>query len=946
MQLWEREGELAAVDAAIGGALSGEGSVLALEGPAGIGKTQVVQAAQARAADRGMRVLSARGGELERDFPNGVVRQLVERPLLTAPPDARDQILGGPAAPAARALGLAGGGAADAASAAADQEFAVIHGLYWLVANLSEEQPLMLSVDDAHWADQPSLRFLAYLAPRVRELPVLLLVAARTGEATESTPVLAQLLDDPAAVRLLPRPLSPEATASLLRTRLGAEPDASFAETCHAVTHGNPFLLRQLAEAVEHDGLPPTAEGAGRVRGLGPRTVARAILLRLSRLPQEAAALARAVAVLGAEVSLLDAGALAHLDAAATAQAADLLRGIDVLAPGEPLSFVHPIVRSAIYADLPESERAAWHGRAAAVLRDRGAGAVALGPHLLATLPAGDPAAAAALVDAGRQARREGATAISVRFFARALAEPPPPDQAASVLADLGTAEVAAGDPAGAADHLAAAVEETADPVERARLALPYARAVAARDGHEASAAVLVAAIEQVEGVDRDLALRLESELAALGGQRDRYTPGLAERLARHSELPGRSAAECLILASHAGTAAMTGGRADESVAIARRALNDDILLREEGPECVPFYHAVVVLTICDDVATARAALDEAFLTARASGSAYGFAAASLAAGFLEWRLGNVVAAERESGAAMDVLGEHPAYGPMLVGNQVLAMVERGHLDEAEGLLTAFGWLAAPPDAVPAIRVLLGRSALRLARNRPEDALADALESGGREQRWGLRDYELGWRTYAALAHRRLDATDEAQRLAVEHLELSRGFGAKTPLGRALRFAGLVEDGGDAIALLQEAVDVLEAAPGRLEHAHALVAFGAALRRAGRRSAARDPLRAGMDAARACGAAALVEAAHAELTAAGARPRKLMFSGVESLTASERRVAELAAGGLGNREIAAELFVTVKTVENHLSRVYNKLDIRSRAQLAGALGGEPEAQMV
>jgi DNA-binding CsgD family transcriptional regulator len=161
-------------------------------------------------------------------------------------------------------------------------------------------------------------------------------------------------------------------------------------------------------------------------------------------------------------------------------------------------------------------------------------------------------------------------------------------------------------------------------------------------------------------------------------------------------------------------------------------------------------------------------------------------------------------------------------------------------------------------------------------------------------------------------------------------------------VGNALRVQGLVVGGTEGVELLHEAVDTLTRSPARLAHAHALIDLGGAMRRSGRRQDARPSLREGLEAARRCGATALVERAHAELVTAGARPRRLMFSGVESLTASERRVAAMAADEMSNREIAQALFITVKTVENHLSRVYGKLDIHSREELSAALAEDHE----
>jgi DNA-binding CsgD family transcriptional regulator len=193
------------------------------------------------------------------------------------------------------------------------------------------------------------------------------------------------------------------------------------------------------------------------------------------------------------------------------------------------------------------------------------------------------------------------------------------------------------------------------------------------------------------------------------------------------------------------------------------------------------------------------------------------------------------------------------------------------------------------------------------------------------------------WRSDAALALLALGDDRRARELADEELELARAWGAPRPLGRALRVAGLARGGDAGLALLGDAVDVLEPSPARLEHAKALVELGAGLRRANRRADARPPLRRGLELAMICGATPLSERAETELLATGARLGRIALSGVESLTPSERRVADLAASGASNREIAQALFVTVKTVEVHLSSAYRKLDIASRRELSGAL---------
>ena len=234
--------------------------------------------------------------------------------------------------------------------------------------------------------------------------------------------------------------------------------------------------------------------------------------------------------------------------------------------------------------------------------------------------------------------------------------------------------------------------------------------------------------------------------------------------------------------------------------------------------------------------------------------------------------------------------------------------------------------------------LLAARGRLRLAELRPAEALDDLLAAGKLLVR--LRSPSpttAPWRSDAALARLALGARAEAKALAAEEVALAEASGVPRALGVALRAAGLAEEGQRGIELLRRAVGVLEGSAARLEHARAMTDLGAALRRAGCRVESREVLRPALDFAHRCGALALTRRARTELIAAGGRPRRLMLSGVASLTPSERRVAQLAAAGLANREIAQHLFVTARTVEGHLTHAYQKLDITSREQLPAAL---------
>ncbi|MEA2443496.1 MAG: hypothetical protein QOJ12_788, partial [Thermoleophilales bacterium] len=216
-----------------------------------------------------------------------------------------------------------------------------------------------------------------------------------------------------------------------------------------------------------------------------------------------------------------------------------------------------------------------------------------------------------------------------------------------------------------------------------------------------------------------------------------------------------------------------------------------------------------------------------------------------------------------------------------------------------------------------------------------------ALAAGELANAWGaVNPSVVGWRSTAALASLQLGDRDEAARLAAENLELAEAYGAPRALGIALRVDGVVTGGERGIESLERAVDLLSASGADLEHARALAELGAALRRARRRAEAREPLRAALDLATRCGATPLAERAHAELAATGARPRRVVLSGADALTAREREVAQMAAAGGGNVQIAQALFVTRGTVEKHLEAVFRKLGIHSRDEIAAALIGD------
>jgi AAA ATPase domain len=285
LALLERDAALARIDQCLWEAAAGNGSLLLLEGPPGIGKTRLVLATAGRGRELGLVTLSGRGSELERDFAYGLVRQLFEAPLVAASPAERAELFAGAAGRAARLFGVPTPGE-DAIEALLDPSFAILHGLYWLCANLGRRSPLLLCIDDAHWADQASLRFLNYLVRRLAELPIAVVAATRPAESPEGSPLLAALTADPSSEVLVLAPLSERAVADLVRLGLGAEVESVFARACHELTGGVPFLVQELIRTIVEEGIEPTSAVASRVSALAPADPARGSRPRRARRPR------------------------------------------------------------------------------------------------------------------------------------------------------------------------------------------------------------------------------------------------------------------------------------------------------------------------------------------------------------------------------------------------------------------------------------------------------------------------------------------------------------------------------------------------------------------------------------------------------------------------------------------------------------------------------------
>jgi DNA-binding CsgD family transcriptional regulator/Flp pilus assembly protein TadD len=925
--LVERELELETVARLLAGARASSGGAIVFEGPAGIGKSSLLAAARTTAA-ADMCVLSARGGELERELPFGIVRQLLEE-VVTTDAEERGTLLAGAAALAKPVLL-----AADP-EAVAEPSFSALHGLYWLTINLTGSQPVLVAVDDAHWADLASLRWLIYLARRLAGVPLALVLATRTAEPGPVQELHDELLVIPEVSVLQPGGLSEQAIATLAAQSLVTEPDPAFVTACRRATGGNPFLLLELLGELQRRGIAPSRENARLAGQLSSHGVGRAVRARLRRLPPACTALARAVAVLGDTAEPPLAARLAGLDDDEASSAADALAAAAIFEPARPLSFVHALVRSSIYSELSSQECARSHLSAARLLAAAGKAADRIAVHLLATRPSGEMETVDMLREAAKEARGRGAPEVAVTYLRRALAEPPSPDLEAALVYELGKAALSAGDLELAIEQLRKATQELGNRAIRAEAANALGSALFITRQPAEALTDLTAVIDELPATEREQGLRLQAtRWAAARGDIAvwRRLQATGERFVITSRRP-RTVGERLQIAVAGYEAARTGTAADARE-LALRALAGGQLLRDPGPESGGFWIAPFVLLLAHaDDDTVRVTT-EVIDWAKQHGSLPAFSMAAQLRAYACLRRGSLADAEADAVTALEHPGV-PGFPPYARITLVNVVVAQRRPSEADEILMGG---ASQPAAPGQIRYLQTRARLQAALQRPEDALADLFECGRLEVEWEIRTPAFGsWRADAAPLLASLGRQEEAGVLAHEELERCRAFGAPGPLGISLRTLGRVESGDTGIELLEQSVAQLERSPRRLERAISLLELGAATRRAGRRADAREPLRKALELATSCGADAVAARAHDELVTAGARPRRDPIESRRNLTASELRVARMAAEGLTNREIAQGLFLTENTIETHLRSVFRKLAIRSRSQLARAL---------
>ena len=935
--LLEREAELAELTGALNRAGEGEGSLVMVEGFAGTGKTRLLECAVEEARDRDMQVLIARGAEVEAAFPFGAVLQLLARRVRDASGDERAQLLAG-AAELATPL-LERGGAPPGPEAA----FSYQHGLYWLVANLAELRPVLVAVDDAHWADVPSLQFLLRLAHGLDELPVAAVVARRLGEEGDAEPWLDRLGESAATICAL-GPLSGAAVAAVVRHAYDSDAEEEFCGACADAAGGNPLYLRELLGALREREIPATGHSARYIDRIDPAGLRRSIGTRLERVGEHAMMLAEAASVVEQGLPLRLVARLADVEHDEATDAAHALAQAEILTSDDPLRFVHPVVRNAVYARVTGHRRAAMHRRAAELLRDEQAEPERIAAHIERADAREEEWAVDALQAAAASARERGAHPTAARWLRRALDEGGAAELRPVLTVQIGLARAAAGDLTALEDVRESAVAIT-DPSERSRY-LIEANQFAFYTGHYSDAAALVrrALASLDDGKHEPLADAMAAALVGLVAVTDETAEGEEARvMARADQILASGGspstpAERLVLAAVASLgfwrAAIPAARVQQLSRATLAGLPGDEI---RGP----MYQPTVVLYATDDYETADAALNLAVDAARRRGFQHLFTVASFTRAGGRYFAGRLAEATADAEAAMQGVRQGiVGFEPAIRGQLARCLLDRGDLDGAAQLLELEDlerWGAFAPFSF----LHEARGLLALAVGRAEEARDAFMAAGALLERIGAHNPAVcAWRSGAALAEHGLGNAEAAQRLVSDELERARAFGAKRAIGVALRAQGIVLGGDEGGAALDEAVTVLDEAGARLEHARALLDRGALKRRGGRPRDARGDLKEALDRAIACDAAGLAERAREELLTAGGRPRRERVSGPAALTPQERRVATMASEGLSNPEIAQALFLTRKTIEAHMRGIFMKLDISSRGELPAALAGD------
>ncbi|PAZ15567.1 hypothetical protein CLM62_12245 [Streptomyces sp. SA15] len=962
--LLERDQELEAIDCALSelrDAVEGvprapRGGLLAFTGEGGLGKTTLIAAARARAAAHGFTVFSGKGGEKEQGLAFRVVRQLMQPTLARMSETERRAFLGSWYDIVGAALGLE---ATDPARM--PDPTGVRDGLDWVMTRLTTmNAPVVLLLDDVHWADAESLDWIASFAPRVADLPLLIVVAYRPDELPSDATSFRTLVERHEKRPHLLSPLGEAGVARIIRDQVGEEAEDEFCAECWEVTGGSPFEAVELAIRLRErqvkgtqDELPVMRELAAAVKGPG-------LIERLKRLGPSTVRFAWAAAVLGGSfspelaadmmvVGSEEAADMAVLGSEEAAEAIEKLRACRILAdgdgPGDSLQFVHPLIATTIYRAIPSSLRVGMHNAAAYAAQVARSDPTIAARHLLEVPCDGSPEAVACLRAAGREHLRAGAPEAARRVLARALREPPPAEDRAELLHELACSTFLI-DPKATVRHLRKALKESGiDPDLRASIVYRLTQALAHTD--ELTEAATVAADEARRAANPRVKLRMQADHFVWSAFRtdEPDSSARSRRLARLADkLTGRGLEERYILGLRAWDTLVRGEPRRTALGYAEQALRGGMSWTDENHGFEVPVAVALLFMYCDQPWRA----EELFAKGMAECKHKGWRGSHLAQGqtllgYIRYRRGCLLEAEELVRAGLDtaerVEGAVPAQW-FAIGILIQSLLARGRTADARRLADSHHYGDVVPNAVifPDPRTVYAE--LLLAEGRLPEAARLLSDVGNWLQ---ARDWRnptwCPWQLHLASALART-APDQAVRHAQDAVKRARDFGAASAIGQALHTLAAVTDGPAALDLYAEAVDHLQRSPAAYELARALVGHGAALIRKGNLQEAADRLYEGLEGAVHCGAEALAVRAREELSAAGLRPLPLRYAQTDTLTVSEHKAAEMTAQGHPVAVVAKELRLREQGVRQLLSAVYRKIGTDA-AGLVSALESFP-----
>ncbi|WSF31444.1 AAA family ATPase [Streptomyces sp. NBC_01351] len=962
MVLFRRAEELSLLNALIDGCTEGNSGLLLIEGAVGCGKSEFLETVAVNAEYRGGIVLRAMGTAGERDHQLGVLRQLIA--------DAPAGTLPAPPSPE------------EAGRIETMRLFAAA------VRELSTTAPVVICVDDLHHVDELSSRYLLHLTRGTRQAKVLLVLAESVHERGDDPLLRTELLRLPHFVRLRLERFTPEAIRAMLPDRTDSETDR-----LHRASGGNPLLLRALLQDPgSRPGEAYTQAVLACLHRCGSATTelaeAIAVLDSLASTPHVARLTGATETAAARALTALDAAGLLAAEPGAPPGAEEP----GAAEPGQGLR--HPAARAAVLDRMDPAARRALHREAALLARAAGAPDTAVAAQLLAAGHTGEEWALPVLRSAADQHVADGALAEATALLR--LAHEACPDDARRAEVSVRLSVVAGRtDPAAAERHLAEPLAALAAGRLQPRVLGPLARALAAQGRIDESTEVLerLAAGEgrhpgegRHAGEGRHLGEArhggeggLAGEARAAGDVRhsgDVRHPGegrhpadgrhsAAERERRHAgDVPGDEPLDGLSAFPQWAASGRRGAPAEPGTHPAGRGARGavhpaalwalpveaeegaavqaaDLFLRgatlAEGT-VEPVVQALRTLLHLDGAGRALPWC-EAFAEQAARRGATGWQ--TVFAGLLaeaRLRLGDLTGAAATAAA---VLGAAPARGggiqlSAVAGTLVRAYTAMGRPEEAAAVLSR-PVPAQLTGSIHGLAYLRARGHYALATSRFHAALGDFLDIGRHMKRWGLdRPRVLPWRTDAAEALLRLGETHQADRFLADQLT-TRDAADPWVRGMSLRLRASLREPKERQALLTKAVDDLHRSGDQYELARAMGDFGQVLRDLGEPARAAMVNRRAWHVAKECGAEALCVKILPGHTGDGPRTPEASDAPhadlVASLSESEKRVALLAVHGHTNREIAQKLYITVSTVEQHLTRVYRKLEIPGRQAL-------------